>query len=119
MRGGLRSEGVDWVMDGDARASISTGIQREGKGQGQRGHGWLCSVALQAGGAGGSTARYSSTPGHSHTGLRRANTRQQWISYEPHGVFQQLPRLPQGVCQCRLFGACMGGYSTKEVRFCV
>jgi hypothetical protein len=64
--------------------------------------------------AGGSTVRCSSTPGHGSSSravgkeVRRANTEQQWISYrvyQPHGVYQQLPR-PQGG-QCRLLGACV------------
>jgi hypothetical protein len=43
MRGGLRSKGGgDWVKIGDAQASISTGINREGKRQGQMGRSSLC-----------------------------------------------------------------------------
>jgi hypothetical protein len=48
MRGGLRMSGVgggggDWDQIGDAQAPIPTGLQREGKKQGQRGRGSLCS----------------------------------------------------------------------------
>jgi hypothetical protein len=62
--------------------------------------------------------RYSSTPGHTQGREGRgANTGKQWISYQPHRVFQQLPR-PQGVQAVPAVRGVCGQISHQEVRFC-
>jgi hypothetical protein len=115
-RTGERGGVVGWVVRWRCTSTNTDRATAGGQETGTEGTRFVVQWAVsQAGGAGGSTVRYRSRP-WTRTGQRRTNTGQQWISYLPHGVFQQLPR-PQGG-QCRLFGACVGGHSTKEVRFC-